>query len=200
VSISRSLTLGLTTPENQERYDGHIWVSSWRRGQLPTVLIEKANPKNESSVRTISLSPPTIELVLTQIHRLSQRAGAVGGRYPDDGFIFPANIEGTRPLRPDTWTRRFTRLTRGLGLSVRLHDVRHFVATTLLTSGVDLATVAGRLGHGGGGKTTLTLYAHFLHEPDRAASNLMMGVLTRPRTEPRAGIIPFPSTGENRDK
>jgi len=198
VSITRSLTLGLRTPENQERYDGHIWVASWRRGQLPTVLIEKANPKNESSVRTISLSPPTIELVRTQIHRLSQRAGAAGGRYPDDGFMFPANIEGTRPLRPDTWTRRFSRLTRGLGLSVRLHDVRHFVATTLLTSGVDLATVAGRLGHGGGGKTTLALYSHFLHEPDRAASNLMMGVLTPTRTEPGADVIPFPSTGETR--
>ncbi len=64
---------------------------------------------------------------------------------------------------------------------MRLHDVRHFVATTLLTSGVDLATVAGRLGHGGGGKTTLAIYSHFLREPDRVASDVMASVLQEQR-------------------
>jgi integrase len=71
---------------------------------------------------------------------------------------------------------------------VRLHDVRHFVATTLLTSGVDLATVAGRLGHGGGGKTTLAIYSHFLREPDRVASDLMASVLKRQEEAPQSPL------------
>ncbi len=70
---------------------------------------------------------------------------------------------------------------RGRPPTVRLHDLRHFVATTLLASGTDLATVAGRLGHGSGGKTTLAIYGHFLRgaPPDRAAADLLAG-LVRP--------------------
>lgn len=179
VTIARALTIGLMNEENLKAYRSHIWTGERPRGNLPTALIEKDNPKNEGSVRTISLSSATIDLVALERARLTERALLVGAAYPADGFLFPATPEGTRPWRPDTWSHRFIRLRDGLGLSVRLHDVRHFVATTLLTSGVDLATVAGRLGHGGGGKTTLAIYAHFLREPDRVASDLMASVLRR---------------------
>jgi site-specific recombinase XerD len=46
-----------------------------------------------------------------------------------------------------------------LGIDSHLHALRHYSATELLTAGVDLRTVAGRLGHGGGGATTLRVYA-----------------------------------------
>ncbi len=179
VTIARALTVGLMTEENLRAYRGHIWPAGRPRGNLPTALIEKDVPKNEGSMRTISLSPATIDLVRLQRVRLTEAMLGVGLVYPEDGFLFPSTPEGTKPWRPDTWTHRFIRLRDGLGLSVRLHDVRHFVATTLLTSGVDLATVAGRLGHGGGGKTTLAIYSHFLREPDRVASDLMARVLER---------------------
>jgi integrase len=77
----------------------------------------------------------------------------------------------------DTRTHRFVRLRGELGLGwFRLQDLRHFVATTLLTSGVDVSTVAGRLGHGSGGKTTLPIYSHFLRAPDQIASQVMAGL------------------------
>ena len=38
---------------------------------------------------------------------------------------------------------------------MNIHDLRHYSATELIASGVDVLTVAGRLGHGGGGSTTL---------------------------------------------
>ncbi len=44
---------------------------------------------------------------------------------------------------------------------MRLHDLRHFLATTLLGAGIDLQTVAGCLGHAGGGRTTFAVYSHF---------------------------------------
>lgn len=45
-------------------------------------------------------------------------------------------------------------------MDVRLHDVRHFVATQLLSAGVDnVRTVAGRLGHRNAA-TTLTWACH----------------------------------------
>jgi integrase len=126
------------------------------------------------------LASTTLDLVEQQRERLFERAAAAGGRYPDNGFLFPVAVDGSRPLRADTWSHRFTRLRNSVGLdAVRLHDLRHFVATTLLSSGIDLTTVAGRLGHGSGGKTTLSIYSHFLPKPDQAASAVMAAVLNR---------------------
>lgn len=188
VTIARALTIGLMTEENLKAYRGHIWPAGHPRGKRPTALIEKDVPKNEGSMRTISLSPATIDLVRLQCVRLTEAMLHVGLTYPENGFLFPSTPEGTRPWRPDTWSHRFIRLRDSLGLRVRLHDVRHFVATTLLTSGVDLATVAGRLGHGGGGKTTLAIYSHFLREPDRVASDLMASVLKRQEEAPQSPL------------
>jgi len=151
VSISRSLAVGLLTDDNLRIYRGHIWPSSMQRGRNPTALIGKDSPKNYSSERTLSLSTMTRDLFELQRVRLRERAAAAGGSNPDNGFLFPGAVDGSRPRRADTWSHRFTRLRDGVGLeAVRLHDLRHFVATTLLSSGVDLTTVAGRLGHGSG--------------------------------------------------
>jgi integrase len=53
--------------------------------------------------------------------------------------------------------------------STRLHALRHYSATELLTAGVDLRTVAGRLGHGDG-TTTLRTYAAWVAAADRRAA------------------------------
>ena len=47
-----------------------------------------------------------------------------------------------------------------------------FVASQLLSAGVDVRTVAGRLGHRNAA-TTLNVYAHFLEQSDRAAADVM---------------------------
>lgn len=187
--IARTLIVGLLTEDATQRYSGHLWPGEWRRGERPTALIEKDNPKNENSIRTIALTPATMELVRQQRARLAERTLAAGSTLPSDAFVFPARVDGTRPWRPEIWTRRFSKLREDAAVKVRLHDVRHFVATTLLTSGVDLATVAGRLGHGGGGKTTLAIYSHFLAEPDRAAAEVMGRVLSGQPAKPKRGEV-----------
>jgi integrase len=194
VMISRALAIGPISEDALRLHDGHIWVGTKLRGRCPTAVIEKDNPKNNNSVRTLSLSPATMELVHLQEARLRDAAATIGVDYPDDGFLFPGSIDGTRPLRADTWTHRFARLREATGLDgIRLHDLRHFVATTLLTSGVDLSTVAGRLGHGSGGKTTLAIYSHFLRAPDQVASQLMANVLVgaRPTNGDPGKVIPM---------
>ncbi|MGH3611398.1 MAG: hypothetical protein ACRDRK_02000 [Pseudonocardia sp.] len=42
-----------------------------------------------------------------------------------------------------------------LDIDGHLHALRHYSAAELLTAGVDLRTVAGRLGHVGGGASGL---------------------------------------------
>ena len=74
------------------------------------------------------------------------------------------------------------RLRARIGLEdVRLHDLRHFVATQLLGAGVDVRTVAGRLGHRNAA-TTLNVYAHFLEQSDREAAEVIGSVIARPGT------------------
>jgi hypothetical protein len=59
---------------------------------------------------------------------------------------------------------------------VRFHDLRHFVATRLLAGGVDLRTVAGRLGHSTAG-VTLNVYAAFVPDADHRAADVMASLL-----------------------
>jgi integrase len=58
-------------------------------------------------------------------------------------------------------------------LRTRLQDLRHDAATQLIAGGVDLRTVSGRIGHAGGGATTLRVYTHFLAAADRQAAEVL---------------------------
>ncbi|MBV8235210.1 MAG: tyrosine-type recombinase/integrase [Acidimicrobiia bacterium] len=197
LSIARALVVGLDTPQNHRTFAGHIWPCAWRRGENhATALIEKT-PKNDDSVRTIALAAQSFEHVLGQRRRLEAKALELGvGPYPADGFLFPSwhgmlgrDEVGRRPMRPDVWTRRFSKLRVDAGLErVRLHDIRHYVATSLIAAGVDLTTVAGRLGHGGGGATTQRVYAHFTKRPDRVASDVMAALIA-PKAKAAEGAV-----------
>lgn len=87
--------------------------------------------------------------------------------------LFTDTADGSRPWRPDSATQAFTRLRDRAGLrGVRLHDLRHAVATRLIRAGVDVRTVAGRLGHASAA-TTLRVYSHFVPAADREAADLL---------------------------
>ena len=108
------------------------------------------------------LGPGTIR----RIHGILRRA--LG-----QGLKFSTAVDGSVPWYPDSVSRSFKRLCEQEGRSnVRLHDLRHFVASQLLGAGVDVRTVAGRLGHRNA-STTLNVYAHFLEQSDRAAADVM---------------------------
>ena len=143
--------------------------------------VERARPKTRSSVRRIALDQGTIGVLRAHWTRMSERALACGTSLPNDAFVFSNEADCSVPWRPDFVSLKFRRLRHGLGLDdVRLHDLRHFVATTLLGAGVDLRTVAGRLGHSGGGRTTLAVYAHFQEAIDRGAADLLGRLLGVP--------------------
>ncbi len=91
-------------------------------------------------------------------------------------FVWGQNPEGTRPIYPDTVTARFRRLRSRHGLDhIQLRQFRHYAATQLLSAGVDVRTVAGRLGHSRPA-TTLDRYAAFLPARDREAAELLEAI------------------------
>jgi integrase len=95
--------------------------------------------------------------------------------------VFSTDPAGAHPLKPHSVRQRYRRLAQRLQLrSTRLHALRHSSATELIAAGVDLRTVAGRLGHGGGGVTTLRVYAAWVDEADRRAADTIAGIVPRP--------------------
>lgn len=99
---------------------------------------------------------------------------------PDDAFIFSPYLDGRSAFRPDNVTNFFTRVRNSVGLGhVRLHDLRHFTATQLIGAGVDVRTVASRLGHSDP-SLTLRVYSHAIEERDRAAATIIGAVLSGP--------------------
>jgi site-specific recombinase XerD len=94
--------------------------------------------------------------------------------------VFSYSPTNDRPCNPSGVTHRYGRMCAALGIESHLHALRHYSATELLTAGVDLRTVAGRLGHGGGGATTLRVYAAWVGEADRKAAELLAGRVQRP--------------------
>ncbi|MBK5222035.1 MAG: site-specific integrase [Acidimicrobiia bacterium] len=141
------------------------------------VPYEKATKTHAS--RRVSLDEATVLLLREHRRRMLERAMALGVRLADDAYVF-ADVEG-RPWRPDVCTNRFGRLRAQLGLEkVRLHDLRHFVATVLGDGGVPIATISSRLGHRDTA-TTLNIYTHALPATDRVAATYL-GALLSPKS------------------
>lgn len=61
---------------------------------------------------------------------------------------------------------------------MRLHDLRHFMATELLAAGVPLAVVSERLGHAKT-STTLDIYTHSSEAGDAHAARVTGALLPR---------------------
>jgi integrase len=58
------------------------------------------------------------------------------------------------------------------GFDVTFHGLRHSAAILMLSAGVDVRTVAGRLGHSNA-SITLNTYAHYVRSADEAAAEKM---------------------------
>lgn len=134
-------------------------------------------------MRRLGLDPETVEVLTEQKARYVDRMKALGARDSATAYVFSYEPDHSRPCDPDGITHRYTRMCRSLGIDSHLHTLRHYAATELINAGFDVRTVAGRLGHGGGGTTTLRVYAAWVPESDRRASDALAGKLRRPPVE-----------------
>lgn len=98
----------------------------------------------------------------------------------DTAFVFSYEPDHSRPCNPDGISHRYARMCADLAITSHLHTLRHYSATELITSGVDIRTVAGRLNHGGGGTTTLRVYAAWVAESDKQVANILANKMVRP--------------------
>jgi integrase len=103
-------------------------------------------PKSAKSRRAIALDASTVDMLREHRGRQILLSAELGAKFHDNGLVFPGPIGA--PLDPATLSRNFVNLTQTAGIRhIRLHDLRHFHATTLLQAGTHLKVVQERLGH-----------------------------------------------------
>ena len=93
-------------------------------------------------------------------------------------WIFPDPLKPEQPTRPGAAYDRMKALLKEADLpSIRFHDLRHTFATHALTSGVDVKTLSGILGHTRSA-FTLDTYTHTTGDMQKRAAEIVGGFLT----------------------
>lgn len=152
-------------------FEDHLMTVSRSIAEVQGGIIEKETKTH--SVRRIALDEQTISVLVEHRQRCEQLASDAGCTRTEDSFVFSCDPGASVPWTPSHASKSFQRLRTQVGLdSTRLHDLRHFAATTLLAAGVPVRTVSGRLGHANAA-TTLSVYAHFVAASDRHAATTL---------------------------
>lgn len=140
-------------------------------------LIEKDTKTHQ--VRKVTIDEETTALLVAHREACADLATKCGATIGSNSFLFSHEVDFSKPWRPNYATLAFGRLRDELGLDgVKLHHLRHFSATQLLSAGIDIRTVSGRLGHANA-STTLDFYAQFLQAADERAADALGALLRR---------------------
>jgi integrase/DNA-binding transcriptional regulator YhcF (GntR family) len=124
--------------------------------------------------RRITIDDATVGLLAAYQRHCAKRAG-LGDEMPGTARIFSNSPDGRTWLKPDSVSQRYSRMCarEPLKWDMHIHQLRHYSATELISAGVDVTTVGGRLGHGGGGSTTLRFYSAWVSEADQRAAGTL---------------------------
>lgn len=150
---------------------------------------DKSTKSNRS--RRVAVDEYTTELLTSHREWMRGNCEQLGTRMAAEAYVFSDAPDGSTPLKPSSVTQRYRRLATRLSLrSTRLHALRHYSATELIASGVDLRTVAERLGHGNGA-TTLRIYSAWVSQADERAASVISDIVPRPDPTKRKPRGPY---------
>jgi integrase len=167
-------------------------VVSVSRSYSQTAAATRDKTTKSNQKRRLALDEHTVSLLLDYRTQCEASCAELGVSLPPSAFVFSNSPDGSSALLPSTVTQRYRRVALRAGLrSTRLHALRHYSATELLTAGVDLRTVAGRLGHGSGGGTTLRFYAAWVEAADQSAAQAIAMLMPTPDPTRRPPRHPY---------
>lgn len=150
----------------------HIVRSSQYIGNATIITKE---PKTQSSIRKISISPSVCTLLRKYKVWQNQEKLKTGDRWIEHDRLF-TQWNG-KPISPDTVTDWFGKFIKRSDLPhVTLHSLRHTNATLMIAEGTDVCTVSSRLGHANTA-TTLNIYSHALKTKDQEAAEMLDNIL-----------------------
>jgi integrase len=138
----------------------------------------------------VPLSAPARALLA----RIREEQAAQHPKQPLGAFVFPSAASATGHLVEIK--KSWAALTRAAGISdLRLHDLRHSYASSLVSSGASLPLIGSLLGHSS--PTTTARYAHLFRDPQRAAAE-RIGSLIENAAVPSAPEKVVPLGGRGR--
>jgi integrase len=137
---------------------------------------------------------PAGALDTLRAHRARQAAERLswGASYTDSGLVI--TTEDGRLMHPETLSGLFVRQAKRAGLPpIRLHDLRHSVASILLARGIHPKVVSEQLGHATIA-LTLDTYSHVIPSLQQEAAAVVAAAVLDPGSMPPQ----VPSKGEVR--
>jgi integrase len=181
-------TLALDTGMRRGELAGLRWSDINLDGATLTIMQQRttanyqtviAAPKARSQ-RQLQLAEPTIEVL--QAHHLRQQAErrALGPAWTDTGYVFVD--EAGQPFHPQRITKLFNHAIQKTGApKIRLHDLRHTMATAALAAGVHPKIVQEQLGHATI-SVTLDTYSHLPQTVKRDGASVIASAFRAPLT------------------
>jgi integrase len=110
----------------------------------------RKEPKTSSSIRSVTISAVTAELLAGHLEAFSNSAV--------DGLVFP-NRAGHPLISSSWWNNNFAPAQRKTGLSCRFHDLRHTSVALAIAEGAHPKAIQTRMGHSSI-RVTLDRYGH----------------------------------------
>lgn len=128
--------------------------------------------------RKLRLDPDTLEVLRAHRARADE-----AGKLAADALVWSKSPDGRVPVVPDAMTQAWRRLCRAEGVEgVRLHDLRHYMATQAILGGQNIAKVSRRLGHSSI-TTTLNIYTDHQEADDQDVADHVGSTLRREPAE-----------------
>ena len=143
---------------------GSIFISQTRQYASSAGMIISPLPKNDSSVRSISLPPKLLELFEEYRNEQQRVAKLLFKKWSPSGFVFVNEVGD--PMHPATlseWMVRFC--TRHKLMKLTSKDLRHLHATILGRAKIPVKNASSRMGHAKV-STTLDIYSHDFQDSD----------------------------------
>ena len=142
----------------------------------------RKDPKSTAGFRKITMPPEVMDLLAEYKEQMRSRMQSMGtawkgNRTFDESFLFTQ--ENGKVMNPSTPRRKMQRIIDCYNKSrkpekpelpnIRFHDLRHTSASILVASGLDLKSIASRIGHSDP-SVTLKVYAHAFQSRDSTAA------------------------------
>jgi integrase len=139
---------------------------------------QRGSLKTIKSQRTLDLNPVALAILKRQKARQNLERLSLGELYSQTGWDPVFTNESGSPVCPRGLLRTLQNAASKAGLttgslgSIGIHTLRHFVASKLLTSGVDILVVSRILGHDSI-QTTVDIYGHMEDSTRKSALALL---------------------------
>lgn len=127
-----------------------------------------STPKTDRGKRVIALAPDVLRVLKEHREVQHEERSRLGDAWPDTGHIFVTETGSI--LNARNVSRIWHHLQEKAGVPrARLHDARHLHVSLLVRQGLDLRTIADRVGHTDP-SFTLSQYSHMFEGQRKAAA------------------------------